>query len=174
VLPTGGTTPANPPATNPAPAPSTAPTVVRYEQNNPAVQYSGTWYPNSGSFNSGGSAVMAMDSSSQASFTFTGTGIKWIGFSDPWSGSARVYLDGALVATVDTYAAVQQSQAVQYSVSGLSSVPHTLTIVAMGTHDASSGGAWVWIDAFDVTTGGQTATPASAAAIGHGVVRKAN
>jgi hypothetical protein len=145
--------PVTPPVTPPAP-PTTAPTatqVVRYEQNNAAVQYQGTWYPNSGAFNSGGSAVLAMDANAQAKLTFTGTGVKWIGFSDPWSGKAQVYLDGALAATVDTYAANQTAQSIQYSADNLANGSHTLTIVALGTEDAQSAGAWVWVDAFDVT-----------------------
>ena len=141
-------------------APTTTTTVAVYQQNSSAVQYSGTWYPNSGAFNNGGSAAMAMDAGSQAKITFTGTAVKWIGFSDPWSGIAQVYLDGALVKTVDTYAATQAAQATQYSVSGLSNGTHTLTITATGTHSAQSAGAWVWVDAFDVTQVTTAATPA--------------
>lgn len=152
--PTASTTPSTPaaPAPSTPSAPATTTSTTRYEQNSASVQYTGTWYPNGGSFNSGGSAVMAMDANSQATFTFTGTGVNWIGFSDPWSGIAHVYLDGTLVATVDTYSAVQKAQAVEYSVSSLANTSHTLTIVAVGTHDASSAGSWVWVDAFDVTT----------------------
>jgi hypothetical protein len=127
-------------------------TTVVYQQNASGVAYTGTWYPNSGAFNSGGSAVMAMDAGSQAVFTFTGVGVKWIGFSDPWSGIAKVYVDGRLATTtVDTYSAAQQAQATQYSISGLRNGKHTLTIVATGTQNAKSAGAWVWVDAFDVT-----------------------
>jgi hypothetical protein len=141
-----GTTPSAPPTTT-----TTTTTTAVYQQNSNAVTYTGTWYPNSGAFNSGGSAAMAMDAGSQAKFAFTGTAVKWIGFSDPWSGIAQVYLDGKLVTTIDTYSATQTAQATQYSVSGLSNGAHTLTIAATGNHNAQSGGAWVWVDAFDVT-----------------------
>jgi len=145
---------------------TTPPTVVRYEQDDKSVQMTGTWYPNSGSFNSGGSASLAMDVASKAAFTFTGTGVKWIGFSDAWSGIAQVFVDGALVATVDTYAANQSAQAAEYSLDGLSSGQHVLTIAVTGTHSAQSGGAWVWVDAFDVMTAAPpsgTAVPSSMA-----------
>ncbi len=145
-------------ASAPIPTPTTAAATARFEQTDPAVQYSGTWYPNGGAFNSGGSAVMAMDANSSATFTFTGTGVNWIGFSDPWSGIAQVYLDGTLVATVDTYSAVQKAQAVEYSASSLANTTHTLTIAPTGTYDSSSAGPWVWVDAFDVTN---TSSPAS-------------
>jgi hypothetical protein len=162
----GSTNASNPPgASTPPPANQTSPssaTVVRYEQDNAAVQYIGTWYPNHGAFNSGGSASMAVDANSQAQLNFTGTGVKWIGFSDPWSGIAQVYVDGALAATVDTFSANQQSAVVQYSVNNLNAGSHTLTIVATGNHDSAAAGSWVWIDAFDVTISGN-ATPASIA-----------
>jgi len=150
----GGTStaaPAPPPAPAPTPDPA-ATTTVRYEQDNPAVQLTGTWFPNNGAFNSGGSAILAMDQGSQATFTFTGTGVQWIGYRDPWSGIAQVYLDGALKGTIDTYSANTQAQAVLFSSSGLSNASHKLTIVVAGTYNASSAGAWVWVDAFDVSS----------------------
>lgn len=146
----GSTTPTSPP-----PSPSTTTTVV-YQQNNPAVQYTGTWYPNSGAFNSGGSATLAMDAGSQAKFTFTGTGVTWIGYRDQWSGIAEVYLDGVLKATIDTYSASAQAQATEYSVGGLSDTAHSLTIVVTGQRDSQSSGDWVWVDAFGVTTASST------------------
>jgi hypothetical protein len=92
-----------------------------------------------------------MDPSSAAKFNFTGTAVNWIGYRDAWSGLADVYVDGTLKATVDTYSANSQAQAVQYSISGLANVPHTLTIVVKGQHSSASAGSWVWVDAFDVT-----------------------
>jgi hypothetical protein len=92
--------------------------------------------------------------------------VKWIGFSDPWSGIAQVFLDGKLVATVDTYSATQVAQKVQYTASGLTDGPHTLTIVVSGSHDTRSAGAWVWVDAFDVTVpAANPATPLAGAAV---------
>jgi hypothetical protein len=154
--------PAAAPPAPPAPTPTPAPTgtVVSYEQNNPAVQLTGTWYPNNGAFNRGGSSILAMDQGSQARFTFTGTGVQWIGFRDQWSGIAQVYLDGVLKGTVDTYSASERAQAVVYSLSGLSNASHSLTLVVTGTRNAKSGGAWVWVDAFDVSVPSTTTTTA--------------
>jgi hypothetical protein len=145
---------------------STAGQTIRLEQNNGAVQYSGSWFPNGASFNSGGSAVLAMDAGSIAKVTFRGTGVKWIGFSDPWSGIAQVYLDGVLIGSIDTYAATQAAQKVQYAVANLASGVHTLTISVTGQKNSSSGGAWVWVDAFDVTSAATSArsSPSSSGA----------
>ncbi|HEY2384666.1 MAG TPA: SBBP repeat-containing protein [Terriglobia bacterium] len=124
-------------------------TFKRVEQNNSAVVYTGSWYGNAGSFNSGGSAVLAINSGSRATFTFTGTAVKWIGYRDQWSGIANIYIDGALKSQVDTYSASEQAQAVNYATTGLASGTHTITIEVTGNKDASAQSAWVWVDAFD-------------------------
>lgn len=136
----------------PSAAGSVDPVATRVEQDGPGVAYSGAWYTNTNALHSGGSAVLAMDPGAQASFTFTGTAVSWIVYRDQWSGIARVYVDGVLRATVDTYASTAQSQVVLFSTSGLGPGTHTLTIEATGTRNAASGGSWIWIDAFDVVT----------------------
>ncbi len=101
-----------------------------------------------------------MDPGTQATFAFTGTSVQWIGYRDPWSGIAQVYLDGVLKGTIDTYSAAALAQSVIYSASGLKNSSHQLKLVVAGTHDTNSAGAWVWVDAFDVSTS-STATAAS-------------
>lgn len=91
-----------------------------------------------------------MDASARATLTFTGTSVKWIGYRDQWSGIARVYVDGLLTATIDTYACPSQGQAVLYTATGLASGVHSLAIEVAGSHGAASAGSWVWVDAFDV------------------------
>jgi hypothetical protein len=93
-----------------------------------------------------------MDPGSKVSFTFVGTGIRWIGFRDQWSGNARVTIDGALAATVDTYSDPQKAKQVLFNKTGLRAGTHKIVIEALGTQGAQSGGAWVWIDAFEVTS----------------------
>src|SRR5580658_9881996 len=78
-----------------------SPTVTRFEQSDPRIAYTGTWYPNSDAPNSGGSAVLANLKGSQAVVTFNGTGITWIGESDGYSGLCYLTLDGVQT-TVDT------------------------------------------------------------------------
>jgi len=91
-----------------------------------------------------------MDKGSRATFTFNGTGVRWIGYRDEWSGIANVYIDGSLKATVDTYATPYKARVTNYSISGLSSGSHTIVIEATQTRNPSSKGLWLWIDAFDV------------------------
>jgi len=63
---------------------------------------------------------------------------------------ARIYLDRAEVTTIDNYKSPSQTGTVPYSIRGLPSGTHTLTIEATGTHNANARGSWVWLDAFDV------------------------
>jgi len=116
----------------------------------PSLTYTGNWYLNTNSIDAGGSAAPAMDASSSATIKFNGTGIHWIGYSDAWSGIANVYLDGVLQSAVDAYSLIEQPQATGFDIGGLTPGIHSLTIEVTGTHDPSSGGAWIWIDAFNV------------------------
>ncbi len=125
-------------------------TSVRYEQNAPSTALTGTWYTQTGPVFSGGSAVMSEELGARATFSFTGTRVRWIGFRDEWSGIGRVYLDGALVGVFDTYASPAQAQAVMFRTGALGSGPHTLAIEATHSHLASATEKWVWVDAFDV------------------------
>jgi hypothetical protein len=154
VAPPATEAPATAPAETPqatTPPATTSAATNRVEQDSPAVEKSGTWFPNAGSFNSGGSSILAMDAGSTVKFTFTGTGVKWIGFRDAWSGIAQVYVDGVLQSTVDTFSAVTLSGAELFSATGLSNATHTLTIKVTGNRSAGAAGAWVWVDAFEVT-----------------------
>jgi len=124
---------------------------TRVEQNGNGVSYTGAWSPNTRNVLSGGAAVLAVDAGTQATFTFNGTGASWIAYSDAWSGIARVYVDGTLSASIDTYSSADVPQAVMYTVSDLTPGSHTLVIEVTGTKSGSSGGAWVWVDAFEVS-----------------------
>jgi hypothetical protein len=124
------------------------------EQNGAGVTYSGSWATNGGASNSGGSAVLSGAAGSKSNIAFNGTGVSWVAYRDEWSGIANVYVDGTLKGTVDTYSSPGKFQAVVYSISGLSSGSHNLTIEVTGTKNPSSSGTWIWVDAFDVTSGG--------------------
>jgi hypothetical protein len=52
---------------------------------------------------------------------------------------------------VDEYASPARIGVAAYTISGLGPGTHTITIEATGSRNASAQGAWVWVDAFDVT-----------------------
>lgn len=129
-----------------------AATTTHIEENDPSVIYTGNWYTNFASPNSGGHSVLTNALDARAAIAFTGTGISWIGVADPWSGFARVYLDGVLN-TIDTYGSATTYQKVLFTARGLASGPHTLSIEIMHTRDVNGSGSWVWIDGFDIENG---------------------
>ena len=61
-------------------------------------------------------------------FSFTGTGVKWIGGKNVDHGKADVYIDGKLDATVDTTAPSWLKPQELYVKTGLSDEPHQLMI----------------------------------------------
>lgn len=129
-------------------APSTGTLIEETAAN---VQYAGcSWYSTSHSMLSGGSAWLAMETGAQVRATFTGTGLRWIGYRDPWAGKANVYLDGTYHSTVDTYASTSMAQAEVLRISDLPAGDHWLIIEPTGTHHEQSNGSWVWLDAVDV------------------------
>ncbi len=123
------------------------------EQTDPSINYLGHWFTQNGAQYSGGSVNMAVDPGARVDFTFNGTAVNWIGYRDQYSGLAQVLLDGNLQQTVDTYLNPSAAQTVTYSLSGLSPGKHVLSIVATGTDDSASQGAWIWVDAFQVSNG---------------------
>jgi hypothetical protein len=85
----------------------------------------------------------------RATFTFTGTGISWVSARGPQTGKARVYIDGAFVTDIDTYAPTESPQHAIFSARGLSAGTHTLTMEVTGKNPLSRD-AWVLIDALVV------------------------
>lgn len=135
---------------------------TRFEETAATLTPSGAWTQTSsagtGATLSGDQGVFSATSGARASFTFSGTGVSWIGLPCEICGFSNVFLDGALVGTVDTYAATRPAASrAMFTRSGLATGSHTLAIEATGTQNAASGGANVVVDAFDVegaTSGG--------------------
>src|SRR5689334_4658380 len=68
--------------------------ITRLEEDDPSITYSGSWYKNASTSNSGGSAALTNVRGARAVVTFTGTGISWIAVADAFNGVATVTLDG--------------------------------------------------------------------------------
>jgi len=148
-------------ATSASYAGSTSALSTRYEQDDAAVTSSGRWYQNQMAIDSGGSAALGMDAGARGTFAFFGSGVRWIGLRDPWSGIARVFVDGELRSIVDTYSSSTQAQAVLLSANDLALGPHTLDVEVTGARDVLSGGSWIWVDAFDVVVRAEQDDPAA-------------
>jgi Bacterial Ig domain len=121
----------------------------RVEETGPSVGYTSGWTQgNRMTAWSGGTAAVSTTPGARATFAFTGTSVKWIGFRGPAAGIARVFLDGALVATVDLYEPFAL-QAVAFSTSNLAHTSHTMVVESTGLRNSASTGALVAVDAFD-------------------------
>jgi hypothetical protein len=134
------------------PPPAAGANVKRIEQDDKSITYTGNWYTNNAADNSGGSSALTNSLDAQATVSFNGSGITWIGVKDPGNGLATVYVDGTQY-TVDTYGSTTQYQQPLFSVSGLGGGNHTLSIQILHRRDGDATGSWVWIDAFDIDHG---------------------
>jgi hypothetical protein len=124
---------------------------TRHQETDPAIAYGPAWIlGNRDKAYSEGATAETNTVGAQATITFTGTGISWIGARGPQTGIARIFLDGAFVEDFDTYFQTESPQHTDFSTSGLAPGTHTLTIQVIGKNPLSTD-AWILIDAFDVT-----------------------
>jgi hypothetical protein len=132
--------------------------VKRYEQTDASVSFGPGWSQAGGWMAwSGGDAMYSLSPGTQATFTFNGTSVTWIGMRGPDSGIARVYVDGVFVSEVNMFARSYEIHIPVFTASGLTNSSHTLTIEVTGLKDrdsqaAASPYAVVVVDAFDVPT----------------------
>ena len=132
-----------------------APVVSHLQDTDPDISYTTGW--TGGDFSkpwSGGAATLSTTPGAQATLTFSGTAISWVGYRGPEAGIARVFLDGVLAGEVDTYFRAPRIQDTLFTATGLADASHTLTIEATGLKNSASTDTLVLVDAFDVTKSG--------------------
>jgi hypothetical protein len=132
------------------PSSAPPPNGTRSEETAASLAYTAGWAQGDRTRTwSGGAAAKSGTPGARATFTFTGTSVSWIGVRGPAGGVARVYLDGALHAEVDTYSPTE-IQAVVLTVTDLEAATHTLAIEASGQKNAQASDNVIAVDAFDV------------------------
>jgi hypothetical protein len=122
----------------------------RFEETDPSIAYTSGWSSDSQGGLSGGTAAVSNSAGAQATFTFTGTSVSWIGGRSFETGIAQVFLDGSLVSTLDTYSKTVEVQVPMFTATGLANTSHTLVIQATGQQNAAAVSAFIILDAFDV------------------------
>lgn len=122
---------------------------TRVEDDNRAVKFSGRWSYSWDQSLSGWSAEVSTKSGSTATLKFSGTGAALIAPLRPNGGLARVAVDGSHVATISLYAAEPATSAAVWSVVGLPAGTHRVVVTVTGSHEASSSGVAVAVDAFE-------------------------
>lgn len=132
--------------------PTVAPT--RYEQDDGALSYLGTWTPLAGGSASGGAWVVTKEAGASVSLAFTGRYLAWISKMSPSYGIAKVTLDagtpGEVSALVDLYSAATLYKQNLYNTGLLSDGLHTLVIECMATKNPAAGDTNIGVDAFDI------------------------
>lgn len=125
------------------------PIIPHFEEDDPAIQYSGNWAVYNCASCSGGALKYSGQTGAYAQFQFSGTGIKWIVKKAKMLGKAKVYLDGTYMGMVDLYNSTPQYQVVLQK-TGLSAGNHTLRIEVSGQKNSKSTGYYIDVDAFEV------------------------
>jgi len=137
----------------PPPAPTGTGTTRSEESAAAQIGFWTNYGAETGTF-SGGAIVASNVIASTAMFSFTGTAVSWIGVKCNVCGIAAVSIDGGVPITVNTAGPNAPgglgSESV-FSAAGLAASNHTILIAVTGM--SSSGGAYVAVDAFDVTAG---------------------
>ena len=117
---------------------------VLSQDTSSTLERSGAWTPSYGSWLSGGTSLYSRTLGASITQSFTGRAIALVGTKSPRRGKARVYIDGALAATVDFRRSSAAYRQVVFARSWATAEPHTLSLVVLGT----SGRPRVDVDAF--------------------------
>ncbi|MEW1648589.1 RICIN domain-containing protein [Streptomyces sp. NPDC091219] len=113
------------------------------------VTYSGTWSNWNDTKDMNGSEKFTNTSGNYAEFSFTGTGVRYLGMTQPNMGKVDVYLDGTLAqAGIDAYASTVTKQVPLFEKTNLAAGPHTIRVVCTGTKNASASNTVCALDAF--------------------------
>ena len=136
-----------PPPPPPPPPPGSA---TRFQETDPSIAYSAGWTQDGTLSWSGGTATVSTAPGAQATLTFTGTSVSWIGGRSPDTGIARISLDGIFLTEVDTYSKTVEVRVPMFAATGLANASHTLTIEVTGRQNASATSDAIVVDAFDV------------------------
>jgi hypothetical protein len=122
-----------PPTPTATPTPEPTP-IGKVDDTDSTVHLNGTWSSFSSFADYQGSVHYSNDTGVNVQYTFTGTGIQWIGNKESNDGKANVYIDGNLDASnIDLYSYPNQTQQVLYSKTGLSYGSHIILISPTGT-----------------------------------------
>jgi hypothetical protein len=116
-----------------APKAAAPPPPLRVGEGDRSIVWTGRWGRAAHDGYAGGAAAWSTSARASASLTFTGRSITWVGPVGPTRGSARVYIDGNLVATVNQRAPSYAPQRTIYARDFGTSGKHTIRIVVAGS-----------------------------------------
>jgi subtilisin family serine protease len=123
--------------------------LVRFEESDGRLGWSGSWRVVTSSSRSGGSAVWTGSTGGFVEAVVEGPVVRWIGSVGSNRGIAEVYVDGVLVETVDLYGPVTRAQQVLFEAYDLGEGPHVVRIVNTGQRNVESTRSRIEVDAIE-------------------------
>ena len=124
---------------------------VYVDDRDPAVQYTGSWQTYESGSDYNGTETYSTVAGDKCSFTFEGTGVRYIGAKQGNTGKVKVSVDGEFMAEIDTYSNLGSDlkQSTIYSIDGLEEGTHTIQL------ETSGGNAdCIVVDGFEVLNDG--------------------
>jgi hypothetical protein len=118
--------------------------VNAYQEGSSRFTWTGDWTRPSNTGYWAGRERASTDAGAKVTFTFTGRSLAWIGSVGAARGSAKIYVDGALVKTVDLSAGATAYRTVLASLTWSTAMSRKVKIVVVGT----AGHPRVNVDAF--------------------------
>jgi hypothetical protein len=103
------------------------------QQSSSSVRFGRSWTTQVDAAYSGGSAKSSSSTGAWATFSFTGRAVGVVMTRDQVYGQVKVYVDGVLVKTVDTYAASRADRVLVYAKTWSFSATHRVTVKVVGT-----------------------------------------
>ncbi len=119
-----------------------------FQNGSPAIVQSGKWTTASNSNHFNGSVRYAKAGGRKQTLTMTMQDVAIVAMKGAKKGIAKVFVDGALVATIDLYSPTKQFRQVVWAMDFGSAATHTVEFRVTGTKNAKSGGTRVDFDAF--------------------------
>jgi len=104
-----------------------------HQETSGRIRYTGTWRAGGSTSYWGARARYSTSGGSAATMAVTGRGFAWIGSRGPTRGTARIYVDGILQATVKTWASTSQHKQVLYQQGWSTDATRSIRIVVLGT-----------------------------------------
>ncbi|MDX3715760.1 MULTISPECIES: RICIN domain-containing protein [Streptomyces] len=114
-----------------------------------ALTYSSGWSNWNDSQDFKGSENHTNRAGDSVQYSFTGSGVRYLGMKQPNMGKVDVYIDGALAQSgIDAYASTVTKQVPLFEKTDLAAGPHTIKVVCTGTKNAASSSTVCALDAF--------------------------
>lgn len=101
------------------------------DQTSSLISYTGTWLPGSTSTYFGGTVKYSTTPGASATYTINASGAAWIAYKSSTRGSAQVFVDGVLKATINLNSSTTTPKAQVYAINWGANGPHTVKVVVV-------------------------------------------